>query len=91
MKRTSLLLIGACVATAGLAQAQTQSATPAPAASGWEAALKAVTEACKGVTPQLCPGLSGDTALACLQANIDKVTPDCKDALVKAARSAINL
>ena len=90
MKRTSLLMIAGLV-TVGLAQAQTQAPAPQPPASGWEAALKAVTEACKGVTPQLCPGLSGDTALACLQGNIDKVTPDCKDALMKAAKSAINL
>ena len=89
MRRTSLLLIAGVVA-AGCAQAQTQAPTPAPApqSPGWEAALKSVTEACKGESPQLCPGMSAETALACLQTNIDKVTPSCKDAVVKAARAA---
>ena len=92
MRRTSLLLIAGVVA-AGWAQAQTQAPTPAPApqSPGWEAALKSVTEACKGESPQLCPGMSAETALACLQTNIDKVTPSCKDAVVKAARAALNL
>ena len=92
MRGTSLLLIAGVVA-AGCAQAQTQAPTPAPApqSPGWEAALKSVTEACKGESPQLCPGMSAETALACLQTNIDKVTPSCKDAVVKAARAALNL
>ena len=91
MRRTSLLLIAGVVA-AGCAQAQTQAPTPAPAPQpSWEAALKSVTEACKGESPQLCPGMSAETALACLQTNIDKVTPSCKDAVVKAARAALNL
>jgi len=92
MRRTSLLLIAGVVA-AGCAQAQTQAPTPAPApqSPGWEAALKSVTEACKGEPPQLCPGMSAETALACLQTNIDKVTPSCKDAVMKAARAALNL
>ena len=91
MKQTRVLLIAGLVAAA-CAQAQTQSPTsPAPQASGWEAALKSVTEACKGETPKLCPGLSTDTAVACLQANIDKLTPSCKDAVVKAAKSALSL
>jgi hypothetical protein len=88
MKRTSLLLIAGLV-PAVCAQAQTQ--TPAPQPTGWEAALKAVTEACKGETPQLCPGVSADTAVACLQTNIDKLTPSCKDAVVKAAKAALPL
>jgi hypothetical protein len=92
MTRTSLLLIASLVA-AGYAQAQTQAPAPAatPQSSGWEAAIKAVTEACKGESPQLCPGVSTDSALACLQTNIDKVTPGCKDAVMKAARAALNL
>jgi hypothetical protein len=88
MKRSSLLLI-AGLGAAVCAQAQTPA--PAPQPSGWEAALKAVTEACKGDTPQLCPGLSADTAMACLQTNIDKLTPSCKDAVVKLAKSALSL
>ena len=88
MKRRSLLLIAGLVAAVG-AQAQTQA--PAPQSPGWEAALKAVTEACNGETPKLCPGLSADTAVACLQTNIDKLTPSCKDAVVKAAKSALTL
>jgi hypothetical protein len=88
MKRMSLLLIAGLVA-ATCAEAQTQA--PAPQTSGWEAAVKSVTEACKGETPQLCPGLSADTAVACLQGNIDKLTPSCKDAVVKAAKAALNL
>ena len=69
------------------AQAPTQAPTQAP---GWEATVKAVTEACKGQTPQLCPGLTGETALACLQSNYDKLTPTCKDSVMKAAKAALN-
>jgi hypothetical protein len=87
MKRISLLWIVGLVAAVG-AGAQTE--TPAPQQSGWEAALKTVTEACKSETPKLCPGLSTDTAFACLQTNIDKLTPNCKNAVVKAAKSAFN-
>jgi hypothetical protein len=91
MRRMSLLLI-ASLAAGGYAQAQTQAPAPAPATppAGWEAALKSVTEACKGETPQLCPNMSADTAFACLQTNLDKVTPTCKDAVMKAARAALN-
>ena len=88
MKRTSVLLIAGLVA-ATCTQAQTQS--PAPPPSGLEAA-KAVGGACKNETPQLCPGLSVtdyNKILACLQTNIDKLTPGCKDAVVKAAKSAL--
>jgi len=88
MKRSSLLLITGLVAAVS-AGAQTPS--PAPQPSGWQAALAAATEACKDETPKLCPGLSTDTAMACLQGNIDKLTPSCKDAVVKAAKSALNL
>jgi hypothetical protein len=88
MKRRGLLLIAALVAAMC---ARAEAPTPAPQSSGWEAALKAVTEACKGETPKLCPGLSADTAVACLQSNMDKLTPGCKDAVVKAAKSALNL
>jgi hypothetical protein len=88
MKRTSVLLIAGLV-VATCTQAQTQS--PAPPPSGWEAA-KAVGGACKSETPQLCPGLSAtdyNKILACLQTNIDKLTPGCKDAVVKAAKAAL--
>jgi len=88
MKRTRQLLTAGLV-VASVAQAQTQ--TPAPQPSGWEAAVKSVMEACKGETPQLCPGLTAETAVACLQGNVDKLTPSCKDAVVKAAKSALNL
>ena len=91
MKRTSPLLVVGLV-SAAFAQAQTQTpAASAPQPSGWEAALKAVMGACKEERPQLCPGMSAETALACLQTNIDKVTPSCKDAVMKAARAALNL
>jgi hypothetical protein len=89
MRITSLLLIAALITT-GYARAQTQPATPAQS-PGWEATLKGVTEACKQEKPQLCPGLSEATALACLQSNYDKLTPSCKDAVLKAAKSALNL
>ena len=89
MKRPSLLLFVVGLGSAVCAEAQSQD--PAPQPPGWEAALKAVTEACKGETPKLCPGLSADTAVACLQTNIDKLTPSCKDAVVKAAKSALTL
>ncbi len=88
MNRAGLLLIIGLGAAALSAQAQ----TPPPAApqpAGWDTAVKAVAEACKGETPQLCPGLTTETAVACLQSNIDKLTPSCKDAVVKAARSAL--
>lgn len=89
MKRTGLLLIYA-LAAAACAQAQTPAA-PAPQPSGWEAALKAVTDACKGETPQLCPGVTADTAVACLQSNYDKLTPSCKNAVAQLAKSALAL
>lgn len=88
MKRASRVLIAGLIAAVA-ARAQTQA--PAPQPSGWEAAVKSVTEACKGETPQLCPGLTAETAVACLQGNVDKLTPSCKDAVVKAAKSALNL
>ena len=91
MKRTNLLLI-AGLGSAMCAQAQTQAPAPqAPQSSGWEVALKEAAEACKGETPKLCPGLSEATAVACLQTNIDKLSPGCKDAVVKAAKSALSL
>jgi hypothetical protein len=90
MKRTTWPLI-TTVAAAVCAQAQAQTPAPAPQASGWQTALKEVTAACKGETPQLCPGVSADTAVACLQSNLDKLTPSCKDAVVKLATSAVTL
>jgi len=87
MKLSRELLIAGFIAGA-CAQAQTQA--PATQPSGWEAALKAVMEACKEERPQLCPGLSEATAVACLQSNIDKLTPSCKDSVTKAAKSALN-
>ena len=86
MKRGSLLLITGLTA-AVLARAQTPSPPPQP--PGWEDSLKAVIAACKDETPKLCPGLSAETAAACLQSNIDKLTPSCKDAVVKLAKSAL--
>ena len=83
MKLPCLLLIG-LVAAAG---AQAQTPAPAPQLPSREAAVKTVLDACKGVTPQLCPGLSGSTALACLETNIEKLTPACKDAVVKFAKT----
>jgi hypothetical protein len=91
MKPTSLLLIAAGLAAAACAQAQTQApAAPAPASSDWQATLKSVAGACKEERPEFCPGLSGATALACLQKNIDKLHPNCKDAVTKAGKSALN-
>jgi len=90
MKRTSPLLMVGLVAAA-LAQAQTQAPpSTAPQPSGWEAALKAVMEACKKERPQLCPDMSEATAVACLQSNIDKLTPACKDSVMNAAKSVLN-
>jgi hypothetical protein len=88
VKRTALLLIYG-FAAAACAQAQTPA--PAPQPAGWEAALKAVTDACKGETPQLCPGVTADTAVACLQGNYDKLTPSCKNAVAQLAKSALTL
>jgi hypothetical protein len=87
MRTKRLLLVAAVFA---VLSAQAQNPPPAePPAADWQAALKSVTEACKGDMPQLCPGLSVDTAMACLHTNIDKVTPACKDAVVKLAKSRL--
>jgi len=92
VRPTSVLLAAGLLAGA-YAQAQDQAQPPpaSPPPSGWEAALKTVTEGCKAERPQMCPGMSTETAVACLQSNIDKVSPGCKDALMKAARAALNL
>ena len=89
MKGRSLLLITGFLVAAVCAQAQTPA--PAPQSPDWEAALKTVAGACKADTPQLCPGLSASTALACLQSNIDKLTPGCKNAVVNASKSALTV
>ena len=83
MKLSCLVLIAGLVVS-GSAQAQTLPSMPQP--PGTEATLKTVTSACKSETPKLCPGLSMQAALACLQSNIDKLTPGCKDAVVKLAK-----
>ena len=88
MKRRLLLITG-LVVTAVCAQAQTPA--PAPQTPDWEAAVKSVADACKTETPHLCPGLSTSTALACLQSNIDKLTPNCKNAVVGASKSALTI
>jgi hypothetical protein len=88
MKRKSLLLVAGVIG-AVYAQAQTQPSSPPQAPADWQSALKSVTEACKGEMPQLCPDLSATTAMACLQTNIDKLTPACKDAVTKMAKSAL--
>jgi hypothetical protein len=90
MKRKSLLLVAGVIG-AVFAQAQTQPPSPPQAPADWQSMLKSVTEACKGEIPQLCPDLSANTAMACLQSNLDKVTPACKDAVMKAAKSALPL
>jgi hypothetical protein len=94
MKPTTLLLIAAGLAAGACAQAQTAApatpAAPAPAPSDWQATLKSVAGACKEERPEFCPGLSGATALACLQKNIDKLHPNCKDAVTKAGKSVLN-
>jgi hypothetical protein len=79
------------VLLAGLAAlcAQAQTPSPAPQTPGWEAGLKAVASACKGDTPKVCPNLSTETAVACLQANIEKLSPACKDAVTNLAKSAV--
>jgi hypothetical protein len=86
MKRKSVLLIAGVI---GAVYAQAQTQPPAQPPVDWQAALKSVTEACKGDMPQLCPNLTANTAMACLQSNLDKVTPACKDAVTKAAKSAL--
>jgi hypothetical protein len=86
MQRKKLLLLAGLVA----AYSQAQTPSPAPHPAGWEAALKSVASACKGDTPKVCPGLSTETALACLQTNIERVSPACKDAVTKAAKSAVS-
>ena len=89
MNRRNPLLIAGLVVAAACVRAQTPA--PAPPAPDWEAALKSVAGACKTETPHLCPGLSASTALACLQSNIDKLTPGCKNAVVGASKSALTI
>ena len=86
MKLPCLLLIPGLV-SAGYAQAQTQ--VPVPQVPNRQAALKAIKMACKKETPKLCPGLSGNTALACLQTNIEQLSPGCKDAVVNAGKAIL--
>jgi hypothetical protein len=84
MRRKNLLLFVALVAVCARAQ------TPSPTQpAGWQSALKAVASACKSDTPKVCPNMSTDTALACLQANIEKLSPGCKDAVTKVGKSAL--
>jgi hypothetical protein len=56
-----------------------------------EAKLKAVAAACKTESPKLCPGLSTQTALACLEENIAKLSPGCKSSVEDAAKSSLTL
>ena len=63
------------------AQAQTQA--PAKQPSDRQAALKAVKNACMAEAMQICPGQRGEAAVACLTSKIDKLTPSCKDAVLK--------
>ena len=86
MKLPCLLLTAGLIA-AGHAQAQTQ--VPVPQVPDRHAAIKAVKAACNKETPKLCPGLSGNTALACLQSNIEQLSAGCKDAVVKAGKSIL--
>jgi hypothetical protein len=88
MRKWQSLLFTAALLGALSARADTPPPTEPPAAD-WQTALKSVTEACKGDMPQLCPGLSVDTAMACLHTNIDKVTPACKDAVMKLAKTRL--
>ena len=84
MQRMNLLLLAALVAVCARAQ------TPSPTQpADWEAALKAVASACKTDTPKVCPNLSTETAVACLQTNIEKLSPGCKDSVMKLTKSAL--
>jgi hypothetical protein len=84
MKLSCLVLIAGFVAGES---AQAQTPPSVPKTPGMEAALKTVASACKSETPKLCPGLSTQTAFACLQSNIEKLSPGCKDAVVNAGKS----
>ncbi len=85
MQRKNLFLL------AGLAAlcAQAQTPTPAPQTPAWQAGLKTVASACKGDTPKLCPNLSTENAVACLQSNIEKLSPGCKDAVTNLTKAAL--
>ena len=75
MKLASLVLITALAAGA-LAHAQTPAPAPAPDAPN-------ARKACRADAMKLCSGKRGQEALACLRANSDKISPDCKDAIAK--------
>jgi hypothetical protein len=81
MKLASLVLISA-LAAAALAQAQTPApgTEPGPATAPVPNAPSA-RKACRADAMKLCSGKRGQEALACLRANSDKISPDCKDAI----------
>ena len=67
------------LASAGVLQAQDQSAPP----SDRRAAVAAVKQACATDVQNLCADKQGRAVFACLQDNKDKVSADCKDAMAK--------
>jgi hypothetical protein len=83
MKLASLVLISALAGSA-LAQAQTSAPAnePGPTTAPVPAAPSA-RKACRADAMKLCSGMRGQEALACLRANSDKISSDCKDAIAK--------
>jgi len=71
MKLICVALMAACV-VGGLAQAQER---------GHED--KAVARACKADAEHMCTGKSGQAMTQCLQANKEKLSSNCKDAMSK--------
>lgn len=79
MKLACLILITA-LTTGAVAHAQTSAPSPdAPNAPSAPSARKA----CRADAMKLCSGKRGQEALACLRANSEKISPDCKDAIAK--------
>jgi len=77
MKYAPFVLVIALLAVG----AQAQTPAPSPEAQG-------ARKACRADAHQLCPGKRGMEAAACLRANADKISPDCKSALAKLPQPA---
>jgi hypothetical protein len=76
------VFVMAALASAGVLQAQDQSAP----SSDRRAAVAAVRKACANDIQSLCADKQGRAVFACLRDNNDKVSADCKDAMAKMPR-----
>lgn len=74
------------IVRAALAAALTVTATGAFAQKLSMAQMQALRSACESDVRTVCPGIQpgGGRILACIQANADKVSQTCKDAITSA-------